>query len=89
MTFRESLPEVSGELLQGTDTANVADHGDVLVPVACVVVKLKSASSQAHVKTTEAVLDVAVDQVLVAPLQEFVVAWIGLCLNSNTCIEID
>ena len=88
MAVRESLFEISRKLVQGTDTANVADHGDVLVPVACLVVNLQSFPSQGHVETAEAVLDVAVHKVLVAPVVEFVVAGVCLCLCSNTFREL-
>ena len=84
VAVRESLLEISGKQVQRTNTANVADHSDVLPPVVCPVVKLQSPSCQSDVKPTEAVLDVAVDQVAIAPVVELVVAGVGLCLRCNT-----
>ena len=42
MAVRESLLEIVSKLIQRTDAADVADHGDVLAPVVGLVVELES-----------------------------------------------
>ena len=84
----KSLLEIIGKLVQRTDTANVTDHGDVLVPVAGLVVELQSPHGEGDIEAAETVLYVAVHQVRVIPVVQLVVARVGLCLCWNTFREI-
>ena len=87
MALRESLLEIIGKLIQRTDAAEVADHGDVLAPVVGLVVEAQRPAGEADVEVAETVLDLAVHQVGVVPVQELVVAGVGLHLGGDTCRE--
>ena len=87
MAVRESLLEIISKLIQRTDAADVADHGDVLAPVVALVVELESPAGESDVEVAETVLDLAVHQVGVVPVEELVVAGVGLHLGGDTCRE--
>ena len=88
MAVGESLFKFISKLIQRTDGADVADHGDVLVPVAALVVELESPAGEGDVEVTETVLDLAVHQVGVVPVEELEVGGVGLHLCGDTCKEI-
>ena len=88
MAVRESLLEIVSKLIQRTDAADVADHGDVLAPVVALVVELQSPAREGDVEVAETVLDLAVHQVCVVPVEELVVGGVGLHLCRDTCREI-
>ena len=88
MAVRESLLEIISKLVQRTDGADVADHGDVLAPVVALVVELQSPTRESDVEVAQAVLDLAVHQVSVVPVEELVVGGGGLHLGRDTCREI-
>ena len=88
MAVGESLFKFISKLIQRTDGADVADHGDVLVPVAALVVELESPAGEGDVEVTETVLDLAVDQVSVVPIKELVVGGVCLHLSRDTLREI-
>ena len=88
MAVRESLLEIISKLIQRTDAADVADHGDVLAPVVALVVELQSPAGESDVEVAEAVLYGAVHLVSVVPVEELVVGGVGLHLSRDTCREI-
>ena len=88
MAVGESLLEIISKLVQRTDGADVADHGDVLAPVVGLVVEAQRPAGEAEVEVAETVLDLAVHQVGVVPVEELEVGGVGLHLCGDTCKEI-
>ena len=70
---RVELGEVGGQVVDWAECSDVTDNGDVLAPVAGLIVQFHGSRAEAHIKTTQVVLNGTVHTVSIVPVIQFVV----------------